>query len=189
MTTEATDRLVAEHGPDGLRSLDHAAFTVRDMDRAVAFYRDLLGCTPLGQMLLDDGTFKLVYLRKGRAYIELFAHKARPGEAPQEAAGSGRAGPDRAGPPGDAPAGAGGAGTGAGNESSARRPGYQHLAFQTDDVDAAAARLRAAGVRFTVDPRDAAGGVRLAFFLDPDGNELELVSNLPAMDPYREGWG
>jgi catechol 2,3-dioxygenase-like lactoylglutathione lyase family enzyme len=161
VTTSDADRLVAEHGPDGLRSLDHAAFTVRDMDRAVAFYRDLLGCTPLGQMLLEDGTFKLVYLRKGRAYIELFAHRVRPGEAPQEA----------------------------GDESSARRPGYQHLAFQTDDVDAVAARLRAAGVRFTVDPRDAAGGVRLAFFLDPDGNELELVSNLPAMDPYREGWG
>lgn len=172
-----------ERGPDGLRSLDHAAFTVRDMDRAVAFYRDLLGCTPLGQMLLDDGTFKLVYLRKGRAYIELFAHK--PG-----AAASGREGSA-----GDAGAEEGNASDEGGEEQassddgSSRRPGYRHLAFQTDDVDAVAARLRAAGVRFTVDPQDAAGGVRLAFFLDPDGNELELVSNLPAMDAYREGWG
>jgi glyoxylase I family protein len=141
-----------------LGSLDHVALTVADMDRALDFYEGLLGCEVLGQMLLDDGTFKLVYLRKGRALIELFAHRTPPAAVPR---------PARDGGP---------------------TLGFQHLAFVTDDVDGVAASLAAAGVPFTVPPKDAAGGVRLAFFLDPDGNVLELVSNLPEMEPYRPGW-
>jgi len=136
--------------------LDHVALTVADMDRALDFYAGLLGCEVLGQLLLDDGTFKLVYLRKGRALIELFAHRTPPGRAPETA--------------------------------PAPTLGFQHLAFHTDDVDAAAASLASAGVPFTVTPKDAAGNVRLAFFRDPDGNLLELVSNLPEMEPYRPGW-
>ena len=53
--------------------------------------------------------------------------------------------------------------------------GIRHLGFKVADVDAHAERLRDAGVTFTVDPKDATGAVRIAFFLDPDGNRLELV--------------
>jgi catechol 2,3-dioxygenase-like lactoylglutathione lyase family enzyme len=66
--------------------------------------------------------------------------------------------------------------------------GFKHLALQTDDVDGVAARLKAAGTSFTVEPLDAAGGVRLAFFYDPDGNLLELVSGVPNVAPYETGW-
>ena len=133
---------------------DHVALTVADMDRAVAFYRDLLGCTVLGQLALDGGRFRLVYLRKCEAYLELFAHDPPAPAAPSTGA--------------DGP-----------------HLGYQHIAFKTDDVDAVAASLAAAGVAFSDGPRDAPGGVRLAFFHDPDGNLLELVSNLPELEPYR----
>ena len=137
-------------------SLDHIAITVRDMDRAVDFYRDLLGFEVLGQLFLNDGTFKLVYLQAGAARIELFAftETGRSVDA-------------------DAP-----------NEDL----GFKHLAFTVDDVDAVTARLQAADVEFTVEPLDAPGGVRLAFFRDPDGNLLELVDRLPDMAPYRPGW-
>lgn len=67
--------------------------------------------------------------------------------------------------------------------------GFKHLALQTDDVDGVAARLKAADVVFTLDPLDAVGGVRLAFFRDPDGNLLELVSGVPDLAPYAVGWG
>jgi catechol 2,3-dioxygenase-like lactoylglutathione lyase family enzyme len=63
--------------------------------------------------------------------------------------------------------------------------GFEHVAFQVDDVDAVAARLRARDVEFPVEPLDAAGNVPLAFFRDPDGNPLELVNRLPDMDTYR----
>jgi glyoxylase I family protein len=154
----AADDAVAGGVAAAIDSLDHVAITVADMDRALAFYAGLLGCEVLGQLVLDDGTFKLVYLRKGRALIELFAHRTAP--------------PDPSGTSARAPV----------------RVGFEHLAFHSDDVDGVAAALAAAGVPFSVAPRDAAGNVRLAFFRDPDGNTLEVVSNLPEMEPYRPGW-
>jgi len=137
-------------------SLDHIAITVQDMDRAVAFYRDVLGFEVLGQLMLNDGTFKLVYLQAGDGRIELFSftESGRPSDT------QGR------------------------NEDL----GFKHVAFSVDDVDAVAERLKEHDVPFTVEPVDAPGGVRLAFFHDPDGNLLELVSNLPEMEAYRNGW-
>jgi catechol 2,3-dioxygenase-like lactoylglutathione lyase family enzyme len=60
-----------------------------------------------------------------------------------------------------------------------RQLGNRHLALYVADVDAEAARLREAGVTFTVEPQDATGNVRLAFFTDPDGTVLELLSGPP----------
>ena len=57
--------------------------------------------------------------------------------------------------------------------------GNRHLGFYVGDVDAEAERLREAGVEFTIEPQDATGQVRLAFFRDPDGTVLELLSGPP----------
>ena len=142
--------------PDPAIRFDHVAITVRSVERSVAFYRDLLGFEVLGQLLVDEGRLKLVYLRSGGAHVELFEFRDHDAET---AVGV----PDSVG-------------------------GFKHLALQTDDVDAVAGRLRAAGAEFTVDPLDAEGGVRLAFFRDPDGNLLEIVSGLPNLTPYTPGW-
>jgi len=142
--------------PDPAIRFDHVAITVRHMERSVAFYRDLLGFEVLGQLLVDEGRQKLVYLRSGGAYVELFEFRDHDAET---AVGV----PDTVG-------------------------GFKHLALQTDDVDAVAARLKAAGIEFTVEPLDAEGGVRLAFFRDPDGNLLEIVSGLPSLTAFEPGW-
>lgn len=54
--------------------------------------------------------------------------------------------------------------------------GMRHFGMRVGDVDVHAARLREAGVPFTDGPRTAHGGVRIAFFTDPDGTLLEFVS-------------
>jgi catechol 2,3-dioxygenase-like lactoylglutathione lyase family enzyme len=51
--------------------------------------------------------------------------------------------------------------------------GLMHLAFEVDDVDATYADLVSKGVEFFIQPKSV-GDIRLAFFHDPDGNELEL---------------
>ena len=53
----------------------------------------------------------------------------------------------------------------------------QHVAFRTNDLDAAIAHLRAAAVEVS-DPRSLPTGARQAFLRDPSGNLLEL--NEPA---------
>ncbi len=47
--------------------------------------------------------------------------------------------------------------------------GFRHIGFAVSDIDGRAAALRAQGVRFRLEPRDAHGGVRIAFCSDPDG--------------------
>ncbi|MFG1708857.1 VOC family protein [Nonomuraea sp. M3C6] len=53
--------------------------------------------------------------------------------------------------------------------------GVRHIGFKVGDVDLRAERVRDAGVPFTLPPLDAVGGVRLAFFQDPDGTHLEII--------------
>lgn len=53
--------------------------------------------------------------------------------------------------------------------------GFRHIGFKTADLDNRVAELRRAGTRFHLDPLMAEGGVRIAFFYDPDGTLVELV--------------
>lgn len=53
--------------------------------------------------------------------------------------------------------------------------GLRHIGFKVKDVDAVTKRLKDVGVPFTLEPLDATGGVRIAFFKDPDGTLLEIV--------------
>jgi lactoylglutathione lyase len=55
--------------------------------------------------------------------------------------------------------------------------GLRHIGFKVRDVDGTTARFKQANVPFTLDPLDATGGVRIAFFKDPDGTLLEIVQN------------
>jgi catechol 2,3-dioxygenase-like lactoylglutathione lyase family enzyme len=54
-------------------------------------------------------------------------------------------------------------------------PGWSHLAFTVTDFDATVASLTAKGVTFTGPPSGRPGQQRLAFFLDLEGNVLQIV--------------
>ena len=72
------------------------------------------------------------------------------------------------------------------NTATAREGGWRHLALEVADLDAAYGELAAKGVPFHEAPRDfppQAPKVRIAFFRDPDGNELELVQPLGSRYP------
>ena len=53
--------------------------------------------------------------------------------------------------------------------------GFRHVALRVDSIDAAKAELEKRGVKFTEEPRPAAGGGRVLFFEDCEGNLLHLV--------------
>ncbi len=68
--------------------------------------------------------------------------------------------------------------------------GWDHLALQVADTDAAYAELSARGVPFHVEPKSfppEAPTVRIAFFKDPDGNVLELFQPLGQRYPAKSG--
>jgi glyoxylase I family protein len=53
--------------------------------------------------------------------------------------------------------------------------GLRHVALRVDSLDAAKAELEKRGVKFTEEIRPAAGGGRVLFFEDGEGNLLHLV--------------
>ena len=53
--------------------------------------------------------------------------------------------------------------------------GFRHLALRVDSLDAAKAELEKRGVKFTEAERVAAGGGRILFFADGEGNLLHFV--------------
>jgi len=111
---------------------------IRDVDRAVAFYRDVLGMRFLfrfpGTAFFDCGGIRL--------YLSI----------PESPAFDGRV----------------------------------TIYYRVDDVADAVAELESRGGTFDDDPhvvhRDAAYELWMAFFRDPDGNNLALMSEVPLAD-------
>ena len=61
--------------------------------------------------------------------------------------------------------------------------GFRHLALRVDSLDAAKSELEKRGVKFTEEIRPAAGGGRVLFFEDGEGNLLHLVERLADSTP------
>jgi len=64
--------------------------------------------------------------------------------------------------------------------------GWNHLAWEVENLDQTYAELTARGVSFHVPPEDFPPenpSMRIAFFTDPDGNVLELIQPLGSRYP------
>jgi catechol 2,3-dioxygenase-like lactoylglutathione lyase family enzyme len=153
--------------------IDHVNIVVQDLERMVAFYRDVLGLSVTKRVTISgpwvaatvglaDAHADVVYLDfPAGPRIELLRYNT---------------------PALDRPADIG----------RPNAPGIRHLAFRVNDIDAATERLRAAGVRIfsavqTVPDTQVtyAGGVRkrLVYFADPEGNLLELCEYRATSSP------
>ena len=153
-----------------IRGMHHISLATSDMDRFIAFYRDLLGMTldrvsplPAGVEPFEaivgmrDVAGQVAQFNLGNMQMEVFCYTA---PAPQ---------------PG------------------MRRPacdvGIRHIAFDVKDIDREYARLKAAGVDFISPPQHLAlGGVTSCYCYDPDGNIVEL-QEIHAGSPVRPAFG
>lgn len=152
-------------GVPTVRGVDHAAYTVPDLDAAVAFFADHFG----GELIFHDGPFsgrgdemtrrlnvdprarcRLAMVRLGRTMnIELFEY-----EAPERSTAQPR------------------------NSDV----GGHHLALYVDDIDAAHAYISAVPGVVVMDgpngvaPDSPVAGQRWFYFLTPGGMQMELTS-------------
>jgi catechol 2,3-dioxygenase-like lactoylglutathione lyase family enzyme len=139
-----------------IKGFHHVGVSVADIDRSIAFYRDLLGMEqacpvfpfegPLYEqiMALPQPQGRMCVMAKNGLMLELFEF-ARPEPAPQD--------PDY--PVADR--------------------GLTHFGVVVDDIEAAYATLTAAGVRFHAPVLQFPGGMKALYGRDPDGNVFELL--------------
>lgn len=145
-----------------IRGFDHTSFTVADIDRAVAFWRDAMGFD-LADLSIREGEWlgavvgvpgarcRIAHLHGHGLHLELIEYvEAR--------------GVDISGPP--------------------NRPGTAHLAFVVDDIEAVADRMLAAGAsgqgRISACTSGPAVGCRAVYLKDPSGIIVELVQRADA---------
>jgi len=140
-------------GPLEIGGFSHVCIGVSDMERSIAFYRDVMGMDVVFDVELEGPSMESVTGRsgaKGRmvggliggAVVELLAL-------------------------GDGPTGKPGT-----------RIGYTNISFRCDDLDAVYRQALALGQKPQQEPVDI-GGVRMFFVADPDGTPIELIE-LPA---------
>jgi catechol 2,3-dioxygenase-like lactoylglutathione lyase family enzyme len=130
------------------------ALVVKDVERSVKFYRDLLGMQETKEVVVADRKsadgrfankgFRFRTFRLGPLALKLVEVKGAPAET---------------------------------RGLVDTHSGVRYIAFVVDDIDATYKELCARGVEFAsaiLPPEPEAGIGRLVFFRDPDGNLLEL---------------
>ena len=139
--------------------IHHTAISVTDMERSLAFYRDLLGMEviedhswegspesnpkPEKIMAVKNPAARQAMLKCGNAHIELFEF-SHPVPAPMAI------------------------------DRPVHDHGYTHFSLDVKDVDAEYARLSAAGVTFHCEPINLVPKCRTTYGRDPDGNVIEF---------------
>lgn len=139
----------------------HVSLVARDWRRLSSFYRDAFGCVPIGAERDLEGRWLDEAIGLHGAHIRGIHLRLPSG---------GDAGPtleifeyipSRTSEP-----------------PTANRPGFAHIAFEVDDVDAAVARMiEHGGSRLgatTVRSIAGAGRITFAYARDPEGNLIEL---------------
>jgi len=129
-----------------IHGLGHVSITVRDLPRSLDFYRGLLGFRLLGHLDFPDHA-------RGMTITHLDT-----GRGILELFSYSKD-PAQPGPSND----------------EGLYTGLRHLALRVTHLDVIAEQLACAGVPFDLEPMDFAGGVRIAFVLDPDGIPIELI--------------
>lgn len=156
----------------GFSRVDHVGLTVADLDKAVAFYTEILGATEVCRMGPFDSA-ELPRMPDGRDWSEAHVNVrgARLRIAMLQLAPNLRLELMRYELPGDA------------RTTPPRNCdlGAPHLSLKVDDLAAAAAYLRSRDVRVMEGPivvsSGPLAGMKVCYFLDPWGNNLELVEH------------
>ena len=141
--------------------IHHVSFTVRDMGRSVAFYRDVLGLKVVWDSVQAGVEFKgpvsdnltgcpgtelhIVFLGIKESLVELVQYS----------------------PAGKALV-----------DNQASDTGSAHVCFKTENIQELHKKLLANGVRLHCEPQDL-GGVQVMYFRDPDGVIVEAMQGDP----------
>jgi len=125
------------------KELDHAAMSVKDMEKAIAFYCDVVGMekvfdrefdVQMARLIGVEGTMaRIVHLRLGQAFLELFDYEYPKGREPR-------------------------------SDAQQSDFGLIHIGFTVEDFWATYQHLLDRGVQFLADPVEFRPGVFVGYF-------------------------
>lgn len=132
----------------------HFGVTVTDLERAVEFYRDVLGLAVLDRFTVSGEAFSAAVGVEGATgrFVHLDADGARIELVEYDPEGEERSG------------------------ASVNRPGAKHVGLAVDDIDAFYDGLPE-GVETVSEPRTTESGTRILFLRDPEENLVEVIES------------
>jgi catechol 2,3-dioxygenase-like lactoylglutathione lyase family enzyme len=132
---------------------DHVALSVRDMEKAIAFYRDIVGMQkvfdrefdePMARLIGVPGTqVRIVHMQLGDSVVELFDYRYPPGREPR---------PD----------------------AQQSDYGLTHIGFMVEDFWGTYRHLEGHGVQFLGEPVEIRPGVFVAYFRGAEREVCEI---------------
>ena len=132
---------------------DHVALSVQDMEKAIDFYRDVIGMekvfdrdfdAPMAKLINVDGAqVRIVHMRLGDSMIELFNYQHPRGRAPR-------------------------------HDRTQSDLGLTHIGFAVEDFWATYQHLLDHGVSFLGDPVEFRPGVFVAYFYGAEYEVCEI---------------
>jgi len=158
------------------RSFSHIALSVRDFDRSLHFYRDLLGFQVTQELseLRATGYEDGISEQKNRRYRVAVLRYGKKSAAPYGMSEDATV-IALVAPLGPAPTGSG---------IKVDQIGISHFGIWVKGLDAVCAELKSKGVKFATSPhigaQTEAGTLRTAFAEDPDGILIQLDELVPA---------
>ena len=137
---------------------DHAAVSVRDMEKAIAFYRDVIGMEkvfdrefgePMAHLIgVESAEVRVVHMKLGESAIELFEYRRPVGREPR---------PD----------------------AQQSDYGLTHIGFIVEDFWGVYRRLQEHGVTFLGEPVELRPGVFVAYFRGAEYEVCEIREIVP----------
>lgn len=129
-----------------IKDFQHVTTTVRDEKESLWFYQDLLGIMRAGRLYYrDNRDFIIDFMDLGNGYLLELFYFRKGLIKPTE------------------------------RSMNEKQVGMRHIAFKVKSVDKITEKLKKNKVEFTMEPTDAFGDVRIAFFKDPSGTVIEVV--------------
>ena len=143
----------------------HVGVTVSDIDRSIAFYRDVVGLEYLGRAVMEGECADRLFGAEGCCVDVAYLRRGNPDCPPLELIHF------RGRDSGDV-------------RADLQRRSISEICFVTDDIRAEYERMSALGVEFLSEPQpfdftaEGFGRSLAVYFRDPDGIIMELVQNL-----------
>lgn len=148
-----------------ISSIIHIGMTVTDIERSVAFYRDVLGFEYQSELLMEGEETDILFQRKGCkarvAYLKPVKYEGTQIELIQFLSHEVEK-----------------------QQTDLFRTSISEICFSTDDMDGEYKRLLNEGVEFLSEPQEmdfskyGFGKSKVVYFRDPDGNILELIQSI-----------